>query len=127
MSRTGSIHPNITSIIRLRDQIATALYTPPLAPEDAVNQMGGLISILEPKDIDTLKTTFQSINEETAALAKSRSRSLKTRRIQLRLPVYKDWFLEINKILWTEGYLKNDKYKSLTLAELREDEGFIEA
>jgi len=118
VSRTGSIHPNITSIIRLRDQIATALYTPPISPEDAVNQMGGLISILEPKDIETLKTTFQSINEETAALAKSRSRSLKTRRIQLRLLVYKDWFLEINKILWTESYLQNKKYGILEKDEV---------
>jgi len=127
VSRTGGIHPNITSIIRIRDQIATALYQLPIAPEDAVNQMAGLITILEPDDIEEIKDTFQYIKEEVTALAKSRSITLKNRRIQLRLPTYKEWFLEINGVLWDKGYLKNDKYKSLTLAELREDEGFIEA
>jgi len=116
MSSHG-IHPNITSIIRFRDQINTALYQPPITPEDAVNQMAGLISILEPTDIETIKDTFQHVNEETVALAKSRSMTLKTRRIQLRLPVYKEWFLLINKTLWDKGYLSNKKY-----FELQEDE-----
>ena len=109
MSSHG-IHPNINSIIRLRDQIDAALYQLPIAPEDAVNMMAGLISTLEPKDIEIIKDTFQYINEETAALAKSHSMTLKNRRIQLRLPTYKAWFLKINQTLWEKGYLENKKY-----------------
>ena len=118
MSSHG-IHPNINSIIRLRDQIDTALYQLPIAPEDAVNMMAGLISTLEPKDIETIKDTFQYLNEEVTALAKSRSRILKDRRIRLRLPVYKQWFLKINQTLWEEGYLSNKKYIELKPDEVK--------
>lgn len=110
MSRAAIIHPNITSIIRLRDQIATALYELPITPEHAVNMMAGLVSILEPKDIEAIKETFQYINEEIKALAEKRSIALKHQRIKLRLPTYKKWFLLINKVLWDKGYLENKKY-----------------
>ena len=110
MSRSSIIHPNITSIIRVRDQIETALYSLPIAPEAAVNMMAGLVSKLEPTDIDEIKDTFKYINEEIEALAKKRSLALKNQRIQLRLSVYKNWFLLINKILWDKEYLKYDKY-----------------
>ena len=123
MSRSSIIHPNITSIIRVRDQIETALYSLPIAPEAVVNMMAGLVSKLEPTDIDEIKDTFKYINEEIEALAKKRSLALKNQRIKLRLHVYKQWFLLINKILWDKDYLKHDKYgQALNINKLDFDE-----
>jgi len=80
------------------------------AAEAAMMAMRHILANMEPTDRAALRDTEKRVTEEYMALAKSRSRSLKTRRVSLRFPVYFEWLKDIQDALWAGGYWSNEKY-----------------
>lgn len=110
MSYKSGIHPAISSIIHKRDTISVALHNAPQQPEDALNQMLGLISDLDTKDKEGIQKLRNDIESEVQYLGNAKSVSLKNKRINTRMHVYRRWYDMIDKTLWEKGYLENKKY-----------------
>lgn len=76
----------------------------------AMLTMRHILNSMEPKDRATLSDLERKVTEEYTALMKSRSMTLKTRRIQLRFDIYIEWLKKIQDALWEGGYWSNEKY-----------------
>ncbi len=104
---SGAYHPQIGSIIRIRDQIYTALYV----NQNTLNfltQCVGLMAILKPYDYS--EELEAKIYKELDFFEKNRSVEGKQTRIKRRRRTYTKWFRELNKILWDRKYLENRTY-----------------
>ena len=106
MSSTG-YHPNIGSIIRVRDQIFNALYLEKDIPS-FLNQIKGLMALLKPADYsETLK---DGVDIELKFFYTNKSRQKKITHLNSYSKKYDEWFKELNKILWEKNYLENQTY-----------------
>jgi len=100
-------HPNISSIIRMRDTINLALYID-INYRQALRQMDGLMRVIEKKDRD--KDLHTKIIDELKFYNRSKSISKNKIRIKHQEFKYGDWYMEINDILYEKDYLLNKKY-----------------
>lgn len=111
---SAGYHPQIGSIIRIRDQIYTALYVSNDV-NSFLNQCLGLMALLKPEDYG--EALEKSIVNELAFLSTTKSASKKMYRKNYRAHVYKGWFRDLNKILWEKKYLENEKYQPFKIEE----------
>jgi len=120
LSSTG-YHPNIGSIIRVRDQIFTALYV-----EDNIisflKQSKGLMFMLKPADRS--KELRDSFDDELTFFAVNKSRTRKISHLNSYRKKYDDWFMDINKILWEKNYLENETYGMRYPSEMSKDQAY---
>lgn len=110
------IHPNITSIIRLRDRISQALYQDQEI-KLAVRLMKALIDNLEPEDRHELDAVKKRILIDLQDFKSMGSRNLLAQKVRARTQLYYDWNEQINDLLWKEGYLENAKYEPFQIQE----------
>lgn len=103
-------HPEITSIIKKRDEIHTLMYAKRHYTA-AVECIQGLFYELEEKDQESEQgqEAITLIEKEVAVFSSLGSIELKPH-LKKSLPKYKQWLRVLNKILWEGGYLKNTKY-----------------
>jgi len=115
--KEGVLHVKITHLDALLRQAESALNRVSRrdyeAADEAMMALRHLLSNMEPGDRAELAALEKAIAEEWVALSRSRSRSLKTRRINLRFNVYMEWLTEIQNTLWTCGYWNPKKYEEI--------------
>ena len=100
-------HPNISSIIRMRDTINLALYID-INYRQALRQMDGLMRVIEKKDRDNV--LHIKIIDELKFYNRSKSLTKNRSRLHVNEFKYGDWYMEINDILYDKEYLLNKKY-----------------
>lgn len=110
MSNRGA-HPEIGSIIRKRDEIHACLY--PLKRENyqpltAIRNMQGLLYELEDKFIE--KRLVDALKKEEGIIEEIIDQSVRDKRYSEMRFKYREWFSQVNKILWEGKYLLNQKY-----------------
>lgn len=118
MSQKGH-HPNIGSIIKIRDKIGQQLHGEK-DPVSALHLMLNLIAIIEEKDRDL--NLEKEIYDEIQYYYKTKSIHRKNMRQNRRYNDYNIWFKELNNTLYQGEYLLNKKYDSSGLKEFNEAE-----
>jgi len=103
----GGFHPHIGSIIHTRDTIQNTLYVLKNYKE-ALLQMEGIFSLL--KEDDYKQELREEIENEYEHLIDIKGINQYNSRIKAKRRKYRQWFRDINKILWDKGYLDNSKY-----------------
>lgn len=114
-STSRGVHPEITSLIRKRDEIHSVLYTHDYAPGLAIQQMIGLLFELEEKDQD--EEIIEDLMKKFHFLSTMASQTNRNIHGKAMKPVLWGLMRKINKILWDGDYLTNEKYRGITPAE----------
>jgi len=113
-TKEGTLHIKIGHLDALLRQAEEALSR--VARRDyeqaapAMLSMRYLLASMEPTDRAQLAEVEKYITEEWAALSRSRSLTLRNRRIDMRFDIYVGWLKEIQDALWRFGYWSNEKY-----------------
>jgi len=108
--RTSGIHPNISSIIRLRDDANQLLHDHMDIDSriQGLRHLDALMRIIEKKDRNEELHTH--IINEIKFFSTNHSRTQEQNRIMTREFIYLNWFMELDDILWEKEYLLNRKY-----------------
>jgi len=102
------IHPQITSLLRLKDEGREAMMK-----KDYKAGLETMYYIsMEIKREDRDNVLFESIEKERITLRQFRYDGVLKKWMKERFKIYETWWETILFILDSKGYLSNDKYKS---------------
>jgi hypothetical protein len=111
MPQDYGTHPEISSLIKKRDEIHDLIYNQHQY-RDSIAHMLGLLFELKPEDkeIPTVKELTDKLEKTTAMFIDTRSAAInRQREAALAMPSCK-YLAKINDILWDGEYLTNEKY-----------------
>jgi len=120
MSSSG-YHPNIGSIIRVRDQLFKTLYIDDNIPA-FLSQAKGLMALLKPVDQDT--AFKETIDKEIKFFASNNSRKRRNDHLSSYRKKYDEWFMTLNAILWDKNYLENETYGMRYPDQMSKDQAY---
>ena len=119
-----SIHPEIHSIIKLRDEIQNALYQDQYIDYLELSLL--MVYRLDPKDQKddkvqnlekALLTSLEELRNIKGRKNPNQTMSLRHEHGKTNYETYRGYFKTLSNILWENQYLVNEKYKPFELEE----------
>jgi len=110
-----STHPEISSLIRLKDQARDLRIERKY--ESLLETLYALMDELKTEDQD--KNTLDSIDKEFITIANFKYPGEKRKWLNDRKNIYLKWYRIIIQILWDKHYLENEKYGMVYPASMK--------